>query len=116
MEELLKCGARIRLVKGAYDEPREIAYARKSDVDRSFVRLMERMLSSGIYHAIATHDERLIGVTQEYARVHHIFPECYEFQFLYGIRRDLQQFLDQMLAHFIRAQLTMAGISPPLST
>jgi proline dehydrogenase len=93
VEELLKCGARIRLVKGAYDEPREIAYARKRDVDRSFVRLMERMLSSGIYHAIATHDERLIGVTQEYARVHHISPECYEFQFLYGIRRDLQRHL-----------------------
>src|SRR5208337_1608751 len=50
VEELLKCGARIRLVKGAYDEPREIAYPRKRDVDRSFVRLMERMLSSGIYH------------------------------------------------------------------
>jgi proline dehydrogenase len=91
VEELLKCGARIRLVKGAYDEPREIAYPRKRDVDRSFVRLMEMMLSSGIYHAIATHDERLIGATQEYARVHHIPPERYEFQLLYGIRRDLQR-------------------------
>jgi proline dehydrogenase len=93
VEELLKCGARIRLVKGAYDEPPAIAYRRKRDVDRSFSRLMEMMLSSGIYHAIATHDERLIGVTQEYARVHHISPECYEFQFLYGIRRDLQRHL-----------------------
>jgi proline dehydrogenase len=91
VEELLKCGARIRLVKGAYDESREIAYARKRDVDRSFVRLMERMLSSGFYHAIATHDERLIGAAQMYARVHHIPPKCYEFQFLYGIRRDLQR-------------------------
>jgi proline dehydrogenase len=91
VEELLKCRARIRLVKGAYDEPLEIAYARKRDVDRSFVRLMERMLSSGIYHAIATHDERMIGAAQEYARVHHISPKGYEFQFLYGIRRDLQR-------------------------
>ena len=91
MEELLKCGTRIRLVKGAYDEPREIAYPRKRDVDRSFVRLMKMMLSSGIYHAIATHDERLIGATQEYARVHDIPPERYEFQLLYGIRRDLQR-------------------------
>jgi proline dehydrogenase len=91
VEELLKCGARIRLVKGAYDEPREIAYRRKRDVDRSFSRLMARMLSSGIYHAIATHDERLITEAQQYAREHHIPPERYEFQFLYGIRRDLQR-------------------------
>jgi proline dehydrogenase len=91
VEALLKCGARIRLVKGAYDEPREIAYHRKRDVDRSFARLMVRMLSSGIYHAIATHDERLITVTQHYARAHNISAEQYEFQLLYGIRRDLQR-------------------------
>jgi proline dehydrogenase len=91
VEELLKWGARIRLVKGAYDEPREIAYRRKKDVDRSFSRLMEKTLSSGIYHAIATHDERLIAATQAYARAHDIPPERYEFQLLYGIRRDLQR-------------------------
>jgi proline dehydrogenase len=91
VEALLKWGARIRLVKGAYNEPREIAYRRKRDVDRSFWRLMVRMLSSGIYHAIATHDERLIAAAQEYARVHDIPPERYEFQLLYGIRRDLQR-------------------------
>ena len=91
VEELLKSGARIRLVKGAYDEPREIAYPRKRDVDRSFVRLMEMMLSSGIYHAIATHDERLIAAAQEYARAHDISPDDYEFQLLYGIRRHLQR-------------------------
>jgi proline dehydrogenase len=91
VEELLKWGARIRLVKGAYDEPREIAYRRKREVDRSFARLMEMMLSSGIYHAIATHDERLIAATQKYARAHNISPERYEFQLLYGIRRDLQR-------------------------
>src|SRR5208337_994898 len=91
VEELLKSGVRIRLVKGAYNEPPEIAYRRKRDVDRSFVRLMERMLSSGIYHAIATHDERLIAAAQEYARVHNIPPDRYEFQLLYGIRRHLQR-------------------------
>ena len=91
VEELLKCGARIRLVKGAYDEPPAIAYRRKRDVDRSFSRLMEMMLSSGIYHAIATHDERLIAAAQEYARAHDISPDHYEFQLLYGIRRHLQR-------------------------
>jgi proline dehydrogenase len=91
VEELLKWGARIRLVKGAYDEPRQIAYRRKRDVDRSFSRLMEIMLASGIYHAIATHDERLIAAAQKYARARDIPPERYEFQLLYGIRRDLQR-------------------------
>jgi len=91
VEELLEWGARIRLVKGAYDEPGEIAYRRKRDVDRSFARLMERMLASGVYHAIATHDERLIAATREYARAHGISPQRYEFQLLYGIRRDLQR-------------------------
>ncbi len=91
VEELLKCGARIRLVKGAYDEPREIAFRRKKDVDANFSRLMAMMLSSGIYHAIATHDARLIAETRHYARAHHIPPDRYEFQLLYGIRRDLQR-------------------------
>jgi proline dehydrogenase len=91
VEELLKFGARIRLVKGAYDEPREIAFQRKRDVDRSYSRLMAMMLSSGIYHAIGTHDERLIAEAREYARGHNIPPERYEFQLLYGIRRDLQR-------------------------
>ena len=89
--ELLKCGARIRLVKGAYDEPREIAFHRKKDVDQNFSRLMVMMLSSGIYHAIATHDERLIAEAREYSRAHNIPPDHYEFQLLYGIRRDLQR-------------------------
>jgi proline dehydrogenase len=89
VEELLRCGARVRLVKGAYDEPREIAYQRKRDVDRSFARLMELLLSSGIYHAIATHDARLIAAAQQYVRAHDIAPDRYEFQLLYGIRRRL---------------------------
>ena len=89
--ELLKSGVRIRLVKGAYNEPPEIAYSRKNDVDRNFLRLMEKMLSSGIYHAIATHDERLIAATQKYAQARGIAPDRYEFQMLYGIRRQLQR-------------------------
>jgi len=91
VEELLKGGTRIRLVKGAYQEPPDIAYQRKRDVDRSYARLTETLLGSGIYHAIATHDERLITATQNYARAHNISPERYEFQLLYGIRRDLQR-------------------------
>jgi proline dehydrogenase len=91
VEALLKCGARIRLVKGAYDEPREIAYQRKRDVDRSFSRLMKMMLSSGFYHALATHDERLIAEAREFAFAHNIPSDHYEFQLLYGIRRDLQR-------------------------
>jgi proline dehydrogenase len=102
VEELLKSGARIRLVKGAYNEPPEVAYPRKRDVDRNFSRLMERMLSSGIYHAIATHDERLIAAAQDYARVHDISPDRYEFQLLYGIRRRLQR---DLLRHGARVRL-----------
>ena len=91
VEDLLKCGVRIRLVKGAYDEPREIAFQRKRDVDSNYSRLMAMMLHSNIYHAIATHDERLIAEARQYARAHHIPPDRYEFQLLYGIRRDLQR-------------------------
>lgn len=91
VEELLKSGARIRLVKGAYDEPSAIAYPRKRDVDRSYLKLMEMLLSSGIYHAIATHDDRLIAAAQAYARARNISRSSYEFQLLYGIRRQLQR-------------------------
>ncbi len=91
VEELLKDGARIRLVKGAYQEPADIAFPHKADVDRSFRELTERMLLSGGYHAIATHDERLVAATCEFARAHHLGPERFEFQMLYGIRRQLQR-------------------------
>jgi proline dehydrogenase len=91
VEALLNSGARIRLVKGAYDEPSQIAYPHKRDVDQSYVNLMKMMLSSGIYHAIATHDDRIISAAQEYARTHNIPRDHYEFQLLYGIRRQLQR-------------------------
>jgi len=93
VQDLLKFGACIRLVKGAYQEPPEIAFARKADVDRNFIRLTERLLSSGGYHAIATHDPRMIAATQAFGRALGLGSDRYEFQMLYGIRRDLQRML-----------------------
>jgi proline dehydrogenase len=86
-------GGRIRLVKGAYKEPPEVAYARKSDVDAAFVRLAHRLLDAGQYPAIATHDPRMIDATLEYAEKQGIPPSQFEFQMLYGVRRDLQRAL-----------------------
>jgi proline dehydrogenase len=86
-------GGRIRLVKGAYKEPPEIAYARKSDVDAAFVRLTHRLLDAGQYPAIATHDPRMIDATLEYAEKQAVPPSQFEFQMLYGVRRDLQRAL-----------------------
>ncbi len=89
--ELLKCGSRVRLVKGAYSEPPDIAFPEKRDVDANFQKLQERLLSSGIYHAIATHDENLIHGALRYAHAHGISRDQFEFQMLYGIRRKLQR-------------------------
>jgi len=91
VEELLKCGARIRLCKGAYNEPPSVAFPRKADVDGNYIRLMEKMLASGLYHAIATHDPKIIRATQDFAHAHRLGPERFEFQMLYGIRRRLQR-------------------------
>jgi proline dehydrogenase len=91
VEELLKFGARIRLVKGAYKEPPEVAFPRKRDVDRNFAKLAEKLLSSGIYHAIATHDRRLIASTKAFARARGLTADQFEFQLLYGIQRPLQR-------------------------
>lgn len=87
---LVELGARVRLCKGAYDEPASIAFPTKREVDASFVRLMKILLAHGNYPAIATHDERMIRATQEFARARGIPPTAYEFQLLYGVRRDLQ--------------------------
>jgi proline dehydrogenase len=86
-------GARIRLVKGAYREPKEVAYQLKADVDAAYVRLAHRLLSEGTYPAIATHDETIIAEVRRYAGERKIASDAYEFQMLYGIRRDLQQML-----------------------
>lgn len=89
--ELLACGCRIRLVKGAYKEPVDVAFSRKADVDGNYVRLMQMLLSSGFYHAIATHDQHLIAATIRYAAEKRIAKDDFEFQMLYGIRTDLQR-------------------------
>jgi proline dehydrogenase len=83
-------GARVRLVKGAYKEAEEVAYQKKADVDAAYVRLMHLLLDEGTFPAIATHDEAIIDATCEYAKSRNISPDRYEFQMLYGIRRDLQ--------------------------
>ena len=89
-EELLKIPARIRICKGAYNEPPEVAFPDKKDVDDNYVRVMKLLLSSGVYHGIATHDERMIEATVEHANREGIGKEAFEFQMLYGVRRDLQ--------------------------
>ena len=89
--ELLACGCRIRLVKGAYKEPEDVAFPRKADVDGNFLRLMQILLSSGFYNAVATHDPRLIAATIRYAVEKKISKDDFEFQMLYGIRTDLQR-------------------------
>jgi proline dehydrogenase len=91
VEDMLSLGARIRLCKGAYKEPASVAFPNKADVDRNFIKLTRRLLTSGIYHGIATHDEKIIAAAREFARQQDIGPERFEFQMLYGIRRDLQE-------------------------
>jgi proline dehydrogenase len=88
--ELLKVPARIRLCKGAYNEPPEVAYPAKKDVDDNYVRVMQLLLASGVYHGIATHDPKMIEATIQFAQREGIGKEAFEFQMLYGIRRDLQ--------------------------
>ena len=83
-------GSRVRLVKGAYQEPREVAYQNKTEVDAAFVELMQLLLDHGRYPAIATHDPEMIEATKAYARQKQYTGERFEFQMLYGIRRDLQ--------------------------
>jgi proline dehydrogenase len=90
-QELCAARIRIRLCKGAYKEPPEIAFQAKDDVDANFVKLMKILLKSGTYHGIATHDPKMIEATIAFARGEKIPPDAFEFQMLYGIRRDLQQ-------------------------
>jgi proline dehydrogenase len=91
VEQLLAERIRIRLCKGAYKEPPEIAFEKKADVDANYVRLMKMLLKSGVYHGIATHDENMIRATIEFAQKEKIEASAFEFQMLYGVRRDLQQ-------------------------
>jgi proline dehydrogenase len=90
VERMNRLGARIRLVKGAYREPKTVAYQKKSDVDAAYVRLARRLLTEGTYPAIATHDEEILDDVKRFTTEHRIASKAYEFQMLYGIRRDLQ--------------------------
>jgi proline dehydrogenase len=92
---LLADGIRIRLCKGAYKEPPELAFPDKKDVDANFVALTKTLLKSGVYHGIATHDEAMISATREFVRAENIDRGSFEFQMLYGVRRDLQRKLVQ---------------------
>jgi proline dehydrogenase len=91
VRDLLGYGCRIRLCKGAYKEPEEVAYKRKADVDANYVRLMKTLLTSGFYHGIATHDPRMIATTIRWAAEKQVSKEDFEFQMLYGVRTDLQR-------------------------
>jgi proline dehydrogenase len=91
VKDLLSVGCRMRLCKGAYKEPPDIAFPAKADVDANYVKLMKLILPSGIYHGIATHDPAMIQATKDFVREKNIGRDKFEFQMLYGIRTDLQQ-------------------------
>jgi proline dehydrogenase len=90
VEQLIADRIRVRLCKGAYKEPPEIAFEKKQDVDANYIRLMQMLLKSGVYHGIATHDENMVRATIAFAQKEKVAPSAFEFQMLYGIRRDLQ--------------------------
>jgi proline dehydrogenase len=91
VKRLNAAGIRIRLVKGAYDEPATVAFPKKADVDARYESAMQELLLNGTYPAIATHDDRLIDATTRFARERGVANDRFEFQMLYGIRRDLQE-------------------------
>jgi len=108
IEELIRCGIRIRLCKGAYAEPPEVAFPRKSQVDASFDKLGRLLLLTGNYPALATHDEKLLLALVRFAGDHNIDRNAYEIQMLYGIRRDLQaRFRAQ--GHRVRVYVPFGG-------
>jgi len=91
--KLLQAGIRIRLCKGAYKEPPEVAFQQKSEVDANYIKLMKILIKSGIYHGLATHDEKIIKEAKAFALRECTARDAFEFQMLYGIRRDLQRSL-----------------------
>ena len=90
VRRIMALGARIRLVKGAYKEPKSVAYQKKADVNAAYARLLKLLLTEGTYPALATHDPAMIDLARRFAAEHQIAPDRFEFQMLYGIRRDLQ--------------------------
>jgi proline dehydrogenase len=95
IEQLVADGIRVRLCKGAYQEPAEVAFPLKADVDTNYIRLSHLLLASPVYHGLATHDEAMIAAIKSYASERGIDPARFEFQMLYGVRRDLQRRLVQ---------------------
>lgn len=90
-ERLIAAGTRIRLCKGAYREPASVAHRDRGDVDAAYLAVMRRLLDDGNYPGIATHDDQIVDHAIAYAREREIGPERFEFQMLYGVRRDLQE-------------------------
>ncbi len=95
VREMNRLGARVRLCKGAYNEPADVAFPKKADVDRNYAKLAALLLRDGHYPGIATHDPRLIAFAKRYASSHGIAPARFEYQMLYGVRRELQSELVQ---------------------
>ena len=104
LPRMLKLGARVRLVKGAYREPRSLAHQHKPDVDAAYARLMKRMLEDGVYPAFGTHDPAMHALARQWAAERGIGPERFEFQLLYGVRRDLQTSLVEQ-GHCVRVYI-----------
>ena len=90
VERMIARRARVRLVKGAYTEPEHVALQGRREVDDNFRRLMELLLDQGVYPANATHDPALIEMAKQYTSAHRVPPDQFEFQMLYGVRRDAQ--------------------------
>ncbi len=95
IDRLIEMKARVRLCKGAYLEPPEVAYPDKADVDKAYVRLMERLLEHGNYPGLATHDQRILEQARAFVKAKGVAADRFEFQMLYGVRRDLQDQLRQ---------------------
>src|ERR1700758_808767 len=91
IQDLLAYGCRIRLCKGAYKEPPDVAFPRKQDVDANYIKLMRMLLPSGVYHGVATHDPSMIAATILCAAEMKVSKDDFEFQMLYGVRTDLQR-------------------------
>src|SRR5687767_4912716 len=105
MDDVQRCNrlrARVRICKGAYQEPASVAYPEKKDVDSNYVRCMQSLMLEGNYPGIATHDEKIIAEAKRFAKEHGITNDRYEFQMLYGVRRDLQ---DQLVKEGYRMRV-----------